>query len=179
MADRAVLEAVFRRHGYVDFAWAEGRSIAVAEWVRMKCLYGCDGYGKHACCPPSVPSVEDCRRLFGEYSTVAVFHFEKRVGVPEERRAWAAQIYEGLLRLEREVFLSGHEKAFMLPMSSCHICPECLATRSECRQPELARPTPEALAVDVFATVRSLGLPIEVLSDYDQAMNRYAFLLIE
>jgi hypothetical protein len=35
------------------------------------------------------------------------------------------------------------------------------------------------MAMDVFATVRKLGYPIEVLTDYDQAMNRYAFLLIE
>ena len=33
--------------------------------------------------------------------------------------------------------------------------------------------------MDVFATVRKLGYPIEVLIDYDQAMNRYAFLLVE
>jgi len=33
--------------------------------------------------------------------------------------------------------------------------------------------------VDVFATARQCGYPIEVLSDYAQAMNRYAFLLIE
>jgi hypothetical protein len=43
----------------------------------------------------------------------------------------------------------------------------------------LSRPTPDALAVDVFSTVRKLGYPIEVLSDYDQEMNRYAFLLID
>jgi hypothetical protein len=35
------------------------------------------------------------------------------------------------------------------------------------------------MAIDVFATVRKLGFPIEVLSDYSQAMNRYAFLVIE
>jgi hypothetical protein len=35
------------------------------------------------------------------------------------------------------------------------------------------------MAVDVFSTVRSMGYPIEVLSDYRQTMNRYAFLLIE
>jgi predicted metal-binding protein len=179
MADLATLEALFRRHGYAGFSWADARSIVVAEWVRMKCLYGCDRYGRQACCPPNVPSVEDCRRFFGEYSTVAVFHFEKRVGAPEERHAWAAQVYDGLLRLEREVFLSGFEKAFLLPISSCHVCSECVAARHECKQPALARPTVEALAVDVFATVRSLGLPIEVLSDYGQAMNRYAFLLLE
>jgi hypothetical protein len=35
------------------------------------------------------------------------------------------------------------------------------------------------MAVDVFSTVRRIGYPIEVLADYRQAMNRYAFLLIE
>jgi len=33
--------------------------------------------------------------------------------------------------------------------------------------------------MDVFTTVRSLGYPIEVLSRYDQTMNRYAFLLVD
>jgi hypothetical protein len=35
------------------------------------------------------------------------------------------------------------------------------------------------MAMDVFSTVRQCGYPIEVLSDYSQPMNRYAFLLIE
>jgi hypothetical protein len=35
------------------------------------------------------------------------------------------------------------------------------------------------MAVDVFSTVRQYGLPIEVLTDYEGVMNRYAFLLIE
>jgi hypothetical protein len=32
--------------------------------------------------------------------------------------------------------------------------------------------------VDVFSTVRKVGCPIQVLTDYTQTMNRYAFLLI-
>jgi hypothetical protein len=35
------------------------------------------------------------------------------------------------------------------------------------------------MAVDVFSTVRQIGYPIQVLVDYSQTMNRYAFLLIE
>ena len=179
MADRAALEGLFRQHGYSDFTWLDPRSVVVAQWVRMKCMFGCDGYAAQACCPPNVPSVAECRRFLDEYTTGAAFHFEKLVAVPEERRQWAAGIYEGLLRLERAVFLSGHQKAFMLPMSQCHFCDDCVTDKAECRRPELARPTPEALAIDLFATVRALGLPIEVLSRYDQAMNRYAILLIE
>jgi len=35
------------------------------------------------------------------------------------------------------------------------------------------------MAVDVFSTARRCGYPIQVLTDYDQPMNRYALLLIE
>jgi hypothetical protein len=35
------------------------------------------------------------------------------------------------------------------------------------------------MAVDVFSTVRKIGYPIQVLSDYDQEMNRYAVLLVD
>jgi predicted metal-binding protein len=64
-------------------------------------------------------------------------------------------------------------------MDECRICSDCPGTRGECRSPKLARPCPEALGVDVFGTVRGVGLPIEVLTGYDQEMHRYAFLLLE
>jgi hypothetical protein len=35
------------------------------------------------------------------------------------------------------------------------------------------------MAVDVFSTVRKVGYSIQVLADYAQTMNRYAFLLVE
>jgi len=35
------------------------------------------------------------------------------------------------------------------------------------------------MAIDVYATIRKLGYPIQVLSDYSQKMDRYAFLMIE
>ena len=40
-------------------------------------------------------------------------------------------------------------------------------------------PSIESFAVDVFATVRKEGFPINVHSDYAQAMNRYAILMLE
>jgi predicted metal-binding protein len=96
-----------------------------------------------------------------------------------ERSAWSAKTNRGLAKLEREVFLAGYRKAFVLFMDRCHLCAECVASRVECREPKLSRPSPEGMAVDVFATVRQLGYPIEVLTDPSQEMNRYAFLMVE
>jgi predicted metal-binding protein len=179
-ADRhAELESVFAKHGYADFKWIDPQDIVVSHWVRMKCTFGCGEYGSNATCPPNVPSVEECRQFFGEYYTAAVFHFQKTVDKPESRHAWTREVNLKLLELEREVFLSGYHKAFLLFMDSCCICKKCAGERGECKRPKEARPAPEAMAVDVYATVRKYGFPIEVLTDYSEAMNRYAFLMID
>jgi len=179
MNDRAELVALFEKHGYTDFKWIEPKEIVVAQWVRMKCTFGCGEYGNNATCPPNVPSVPECRRFFDEYSVAAVFRFQKAVDKPEDRHAWSKKVNQGLLKLERVVFCSGYQKAFMLFMDSCSFCVDCSGTREECKMPRQARPSPESMAMDVFSTVRKIGYPIGVLSDYTQAMNRYAFLLIE
>jgi len=179
MATKTELEKTFRRHGFADFRWLDPQKIVVGQWVRLKCMFGCGEYGKTATCPPYVPSVAECERFFRDYRRAVVFHLSKKVAKPEARHVWTRRMNLQLLKLEREVFLSGHEKAFLLFMDSCGICAECSGSRATCKEPQMARPTPEALAMDVFTTVRSLGYPIEVLSRTDQPMNRYAFLLIK
>ena len=179
MVPKRELEELFRGRGLDDFRWIDPASVVVAEWVRMKCLFGCGEYGRNASCPPNVPPVDDCGRFFREYSEAVVFHFRKRVPRPEDRHAWTREVAGRLVDLERDVFLAGHPKAFMLLLDSCALCEDCTGRRSSCKEPRRARPTPEALAVDVFATVRAAGFPIRVLADVTEEMNRYAFLLIE
>lgn len=176
---REQVERLIRDHGYQDFRWLDPREIVVAHWVRMKCQFGCAEYGHNACCPPATPAVEECARFFREYQRAVVLRFSTRVERPEERHAWTRAINLRLLKLERELFLAGHRKAFLLFMDSCGLCEECAAERTRCKTPRQARPAPEAMAVDVFSTVRPLGLPLEVLTDYGQEMNRYAFLLVD
>ncbi|OGU61748.1 MAG: metal-binding protein [Ignavibacteria bacterium RBG_13_36_8] len=179
MPDLKELENIFVERGYTDFKWIDPKEIVVNQWVRMKCTYGCDEYGKNACCPPNLPSVAECRKFFNEYRTAAIFHFEKKIDKPEERHQWTKKISKGLSKLEREVFLSGYHKAFLLFMDSCSLCKDCTIERSKCKHPKQARPTPEAMAVSVFDTVRKVGFPIEVLKNYNEEMNRYAFLMVE
>ena len=179
MDNRKELETLFEKHGYADFRWIDSQGIVVSHWVRMKCTFGCAEYGQNATCPPNVPAVSECRQFFDEYSTAVVFRFEKTVDKPEDRHAWSRGVNQALLKLEREVFLSGYEKAFLLFMDSCGICVDCPGAREGCKDPRSARPSPESMAIDVFSTVRKYGYPIEVLSDYSQPMNRYAFLLVE
>jgi len=179
MMDKKKLEEMFLAHDFTDFKWLNPQNIVTAQWVRMKCVFGCNEYGQIATCPPNVPSIPECERFFREYGEAVVFHFEKKVDKPEDRFAWTRKISLRLLKLEKEIFTSGFEKAFLLFLDSCNICKECEGTKEGCKEPKMARPTPEALGIDVYSTVRKLGYPIQVLSDYEQKMNRYAFLLIE
>lgn len=178
MNSRKQLEELFIKHEFEDFKWINPQNIVVSQWVRMKCIFGCKEYGENACCPPDTPTVDECRVFFREYSEGVVFHFQKKVEEPEERHEWAKGINERLLRLEREVFLTDNPKTFLLFMDSCSLCKECVKERARCNNKRSARPSPEAMAIDVFSTVKQLGYPIEVLCDYSKTMNRYAFLLV-
>lgn len=174
-----VLEQIFIDHGFNNFKWVEGNDIVVSQWVRFKCSFGCGTYGKKGSCPPNVPSITDCRELFSEYSSIAIFHIEKQLDDPNTRSIFSREVNQKLLKVEREVFLSGCHKAFLLFMDECTLCNSCEGTRIDCKNIKNSRPCPESLGVDVFTTVRKCGFPIEVLRDYSDKMNRYAFLMVE
>ena len=165
--------------GFPDFHWADGSDIVVAQWVRMKCTLACGDYGQRVGCPPNVPPVETCAAFFGEYQRVAIIHVEKAGDSSEALRLWKKDVNAKLLELERAVFLAGYQKALVLYPGDCSLCPDCVSRREDCRFPDSSRPTPEALAVDVFGTVRKLGYHIGVLTNRSQMMDRYAFLLVE
>ena len=176
---RPDLDRLFQQLGFCEYRWIRAPEIVVASWVRMKCRFGCREYGRNASCPPNTPELAECRDFFSDYQRAAIFHFEKKVEKPEDRHEWTRRINQELLELERQVFLQNHPKVFLLAMDSCSLCPDCTGLRTSCRQARSARPTPEALGVDVFSTVRKAGYPITVLADYASTMNRYAFLLVD
>lgn len=172
------LDILFQDQGYTDYKWIDPQKIIVSQWVRMKCMFGCGEYGNNACCPPNVPSVSECERFFYEYQDAVIFRFEKAVAQPEDRHKWSKKINIKLAKLERKVFLAGYERAFLLFMDSCCLCKDCAENRAQCKEPRSARPSPESMAMDVYSTARRFGFPIAVRTDYSQAMNRYAFLMV-
>ena len=175
---QAELEKEFKKRGFNDFKWIDPKNIVVSQWVRMKCTYGCSEFGNNASCPPNTPSVAECERFFSEYENAVIFRFEKQLDDPEARHEWSKKINMKLLKLEKRIFLEGYVKTFLLQMDSCYICKKCSKDLKDCKHPELSRPSPEGMAVDVFSTVEQIGYPIKVLKDYTETMNRYAILMI-
>ena len=173
------LESIFQEHAFQDFKWIDPCTIKVSQWVRMKCLYGCNEYGKNATCPPNAPSIAECERFFQEYRHAVLFHVSKRLDSPDGLRKWVRGINRDLLKVEQTVFLAGFEKALMLMIDSCCICTQCVPKKEDCRNPKCARPTVEALAVDVYHAAKTAGYHIEVKTDTAQEMDRFALLMVD
>lgn len=141
------------------------KSIVAAEWVRLKCQFGCDGYGQTLTCPPYSPTPEQTKRILEHYEYGLLIHSDEH-----------ADIRNVVATLEREIFLDGYHKAFAMGAGSCNLCAKCAKF---CRHPEKARPSMEACGIDVFSTVRTNGFPIEVLRTQTCKGNYYGLVLIE
>ena len=173
------IDQLMQSKGFPDFRWVAGRDVVVEQWVRFKCTFACEEFGRNACCPPNTPSVGECRELFLGYGHIAVIHLRTTRAEGEDPRIWKHEVNTRFLELERAAFLAGFYKALALFPGDCSLCAECVSSRADCRNGGSSRPVPEALAVDVYATVRNVGFPIQVLTDRSQTMNRYGFLLVE
>ncbi len=60
-------------------------SVVTAPWVRLKCQFGCSGYGRPYCCPPESPTHEETREVIDSYRRAILFHREaERLGIAEK-----------------------------------------------------------------------------------------------
>ncbi|MBN1952940.1 MAG: DUF2284 domain-containing protein [Bacteroidales bacterium] len=178
MEDRELIEELLNDPDLSDFKWIDPRSVSVAQWVRVKCMFSCSDYGL-GCCPPNTPSVEECKNFFGEYTSAILIRFSQFADRRNYPSDWSKEMTSKLLELERRVFLLGHERTFLLNQTCCDTCKHCSGNRVDCLDKKNARPSPEAFAVDVYQTVRNAGWEMEVVKENPSHFHRIAILLVE
>jgi predicted metal-binding protein len=152
--------------GATDAKLIDPASVVTAPWVRLKCRYGCGCYGSSLCCPPHSPTPEQTRAVLDCYQRAILLHCRPGVNVKELAVA-----------LERELFLAGYYKSFGYGEGPCRLCEECNLVR--CTHSRQARPAMEASGIDVYATARANGLPIEVVTGRDCEQNYYGLVLAD
>ena len=167
------------QEAYIELAKSMGAadavpfSIAQIEFdprTLLKCMYGCKDWGKNHTCPSRAgnPSMAELKDMFSRYSSGIIIHTHDK--------ALSQNIS---LEIEDRAFKDGFYMAFS--MADCALCSECAAmTNTPCRFPDKARPAFHSVGIDVFKTVRQMGLPINTLSDPDNAeQNWYSAIFVE
>jgi predicted metal-binding protein len=147
-------------------------SVVTAEWVRMKCQYGCPGFGASLCCPPHTPPPDVTRKVIDSYQKAILLHRQLRKG--EKSKPFS----ETIVNFEVKIFLDGYYKAWSMGSGPCHLCKECDPTTS-CKHGFEARPSMEACGIDVFKTARDNGFTIEVVKTHDEERNIFGLILVE
>ena len=161
-------DAARRKPGVKDVRIISPSDVVTAAWVKLKCQFGCDGYGQCLVCPPFTPTSEQMRVVLDGYHRAILIHFGTR-----------AALKTVVADLERDIFLSGAWKAFGLGDGPCYFCRRCPVEEGQCRHPERARPSMEACGIDVFSTAKRAGFPIEVVRTRRQSPDYYGLILVD
>ncbi|WP_440946815.1 DUF2284 domain-containing protein [Methanosarcina sp. T3] len=137
--------------------------IPVENRIALKCAYGCRGYGKRLSCPPHVMSVEEFRKVIGEYSSALLLVEEYDTsGVKDVLEVWSGLrkgSFHKMFELEQEAFREGFTFAHLLRPGSCNECEVC--NLEKCVKPEVRRFAPEAVGINVQKAMAEAGLVLE------------------
>jgi len=151
------------------------RNVVVGNWVRMKCQFGCGGYGECLTCPPYSPTPEMTRKTLDEYSRGLLMQIEN-ISPADEEKVFK-KFKKTVASLEREIFLDGYYKTLGMTAGPCSFCRSCDISKP-CKHPRLARPSMEACGIDVYQTARNFGFSLEVVKSRDFPCSYISLILI-
>lgn len=136
--------------------------IIVDERVRLKCRVPlCNTYGRNLMCPPNVMAVSEFRLALAGYDHAVILQVSAALSDSEgDPYSAAVRLHELVNTGEREAFESGFRFAAGFIGGCCRLCRKCVAETSgrKCRHPFRARPSMEAMGIDVLATAGRAGL---------------------
>ncbi len=156
--------------------------ICLASWVRLKCKYGCDKYGKSWCCPPETPTLEKMQTVLKEYRKALLLCGSLRNGhfyrENQKKRRVQVNTWKGTVALERQLFLAGYYKAFSLVSENCALCKVC-SYPDECKFPKDKRPSVESCSIDIVQTLKKISRQFQIAQNVTSEYNCYSIILLE
>jgi len=156
--------------------------IVIAEWVNLKCRYGCTRYNTNWSCPPATPGPEQAQRIISEYSLALMLvgskNYQNFCLENTKKRAVQVRCWKGTIVMERMLFLAGYYKAFSLVGECCGLCKQCSFPK-DCRFPQEKRPAVESFSIDVIGTLHNLRLATQIALNKTDTFNYYGIILLE
>jgi predicted metal-binding protein len=152
-----------RRLGIPICRELDPRTLQPEERIRALCREDkCGHYNRHHLCPPLVGSLEQARQRLAGFGQGVLLQWSRALDVGQD---WAGversmvDFHLLVLELEAALVADGLDRAWGLIGGNCRLCAPCTAAAGEpCPDPARARPSLEALAVDVIALLARLGL---------------------
>ncbi|MCE5295563.1 MAG: DUF2284 domain-containing protein [Euryarchaeota archaeon] len=156
--------------------------IVIDPRVRMKCQVPiCKNYGRSLMCPPSIMSLKEFSDILTRYSDSILVQWTLDPD-PDMLRAIKGsslstlenndlylkamnraikEMTTQLNALEGDAMRLGYRFATAFSGGPCALCDDCVGAGGHCRHPFMARPSMEAVGIDVIATAFNAGLPIK------------------
>ncbi len=159
--------------------------VVVDPRVLLKCMVPiCAGYGVNLMCPPNVMSPDEFSEVLALYHNAILIQFpisvdenfmktvaeDEPLSKTRRKKAYRdplvksdREFVEILCRLEKDALELGYRFATGLSAGTCRLCDECVGQESgePCRQPFRARPSMEAVGIDVVKTAERAGISFE------------------
>ena len=182
-ADLKELCEVAIKNGATSAKAIHVKQVVVDERVLLKCrIPQCMYYGQNRMCPPYTPTPREFREYISKYTHAVIVQVETVYPEILEKpaRSEGAKLSEVARELqnivkpidlvwkklhtivgivEKEAFNRGYYFSSGLGSAACRLCDKCDVT-SPCKHPFEARPSMEAVGIDVFATSKNAGLEI-------------------
>ncbi len=156
--------------------------MVLANWVCLKCRYGCSQFNSNWSCPPATPTIAEVRELLKEYTTALLLVGSQTCSEfyrdTNRKRTDQVRYWKGTVSLERYLFLEGYDKAFGLVSGACSLCKKC-AYPENCRFPMEKRPTVESLSIDLIGTLKNIGIGTPIAMDLKETFKYYSIILLD
>jgi len=163
---------------YIDYAKTNGaldvveftlNDVVFDERTLLKCAFGCKDWGLNHTCPSSNSflGLDMYKRIFGKYKRGIIIRCNNK-----------KLSQEISFEIESQAYTDGLYWAFSL--SDCAACAKCAATKNiPCVNKRKARPAFHSVGIDVFATVKKLGLPLFTLEKDSTEENWYSAVFMD
>ena len=147
--------------------WAE--DVVFDPRVTLKCRQNtCSHYGRNFMCPPYAPTAEQFRQSAQKFRIALLLQREREIppgsapgDIDKEFGELGRDIRQILVSLEKKAFGCGFVFSTGLGGGECKLCKTCgkILGAESCHNPQEARPSMEAVGIDVLGTCRKAGFP--------------------
>lgn len=162
------------------------KDVVVDKRVRLKCAVPlCADYDRHLLCPPNLMSVDEFSDVLRLYKWAIIVQMvadtdssdkspqpldrrlSRKLELSTDSAKWERKLHKIINELETVAFKSGYYLAAGFIGGNCSLCRECVGPGREksCRHPFEARPSMEAMGIDVVRTCKNADLPIHLSSE--------------